>query len=63
LSVNLQDLIDAVEDLATEVRDGQELDQRLINSISADYDLVPSLVERKFHQRYPRGVGTYHKHL
>ena len=56
LSVNIQDLVDAVEDIAAEVRDGHEFDQQLINLISADYVLVPSLVERKFRERYPRGL-------
>jgi hypothetical protein len=56
--VNQTALTEAIDDLADMVRHGRELTPTLIAAIADDYAIQAALLDRKFNERYPHGVGV-----
>lgn len=48
---------EAVNELAAEVRKGKQVDQALLEEIAGDFGMNPVLLDRKFKERFPNGVG------
>lgn len=52
-------LNDAVNDLVSRIRTGQQYELLLINSVASDHDMRPAALKSHFEQRFPGGyVGA-----
>ena len=55
--VDVKKLREAIEEVAEIVREGREANVELFVEIATAYGLKPELLTRKFHERFPHGVG------
>jgi hypothetical protein len=57
MTVDVNKLREAIEEVAEIIREGREADAQLFIEIAAAYGLRPELLTRKFHEQFPHGVG------
>ena len=57
VTAGIENLRDAITDLASEAQKGGAITDAIIGEVAQDYGLNPALLKRKFEEQYPKGVG------